>query len=134
MFDWLRQLWRHAQGNAAAAVLAQLEQQAAVAREQLNDALLWAHTARRPEAQLAHLARAKAQLAALQAIAAQHPRMHVQNEAEVMAAIAQLEQHFARAGYHVPATAPHAQQASVHVHLSAQSQALSQSGSPRAPH
>jgi hypothetical protein len=141
MLNWLYQqlLNTQAQRAQAAALLARLEQQALVAREQLNASLMLAHTAAHTETQVAQLALAKSQLAQLQAIAAQRsaaqrPSMHVKNEAEVTTAIEQLEKQFARAGYYTKANARRSQHASVHVHLSPQSEALLrafQSGAPQ---
>lgn len=126
MFDWLRQLFLKAiaRSNQHAALLEELEQQACIAREQLNEALLLAHSSTNPETKVARLELAKSKLAQLQAIAARHPRMRVTNEEEVKTAIQLLEKAFSRAGYYAIANASRKQHASVHVSISTRSQEL----------
>lgn len=118
MLGWVRKLFLHAQARAA--WLQSLEQQAHVAKEQLNESLSLACSVVSPSAKVAHLELARTKFLELQSIAAEHPKMRLTNEAEVATAIEQLEADFARAGFY----AMRQQAASAHVSLSSKAQEL----------
>lgn len=118
MFAWLQQLFLRAKERAA--LLDQLEQQAHIAKEQLNASLSMACSSASPEVKVMHLELAKSKLVELQAIAAEHPKMRLTNDQEVDAAIKQLEAEFSQAGFY----AIRNQSASAQVSLSAKARTL----------
>ena len=118
MLYWLKKQFLDFQSRGTQLEL--LEQQAAAAKEQLNESLSMALESSSPTAKVSCLEFAKSKFAELKAIAAEHPRMRLTNEQEIDAAIQQMAQEFARAGFYAKAK----QAASVQVNLSATAQKL----------
>lgn len=122
MFDWLCKLFLNA--KARGAQLEILEQQAHIAKQQLNESLSLAVASTAPETKVSSLEFAKSKFAELQAIAAEHPRMRLKNEEEVDGAIKLMEAEFSRAGYYAMADASRRQSASAYVNFSQRAEEL----------
>ena len=124
MLGWLRKLFHNVQARSAA--LEKLEQQAHAAKEQLNHALVLAHTSNDPVTKVSSLVLAKTKFAELQAIAAEHPKMRVTNAQEVEEAIHWLDEELQRMDYYAIADARRRQSASAHLHISQRAKDLLQ--------